>query len=74
MGKRNGLVLIHVTLVFATLSWAKENETEELFCVSSIDAYLMKKFMVKKSEPSFWSLPMSSYHRKFQLRTLTPYF
>ena len=45
MRKHNGLVLIDVTLAFVALSWAKENETEELFCVSSIDAYLMKKFV-----------------------------
>ena len=62
MRKRNGLVLIDVTLVFVALSWAKENETEELFCVFSIDAYLMKKIVVKKSELQFWSLPMSGFH------------
>ena len=48
MRKRNGLVLIDVTLVFVTLSGAKENETEEHFCVSSIDTCLMKTFVAKK--------------------------
>ena len=42
--------------------------------VSSIDAYLMIKRVAKKSELQFWSLPMSGFHWKFQLRTLTPYF
>jgi hypothetical protein len=33
MRKRNGLVLIDATLVFVAFSWAKENETEERFCL-----------------------------------------
>ena len=45
MGKRNRLVPIDITLVFAALSWTNQNEAEEFFCATSIDAYLMTKFV-----------------------------